>query len=243
MSSMFGGCKALTSLDLSSFNTSLVEDMGGVFNCCGKLISLDLSTFDTSNATSKAGMFSNTSLLAICLSEKFEGFPTLPNNTGAIADTGLSTTGKWIDPDGGVCGLRVTANADFAKFRGAAVDGALVNPENYTAESGSTVVTLRPAYLATLAPGQHTLRLIFDDGAAETTFTVAAAPEPEPEPDDPKPLPDPGDNPDPGSGGASGQGGSVLAPTGDVVAPFALAAAVLAGLAAAALSAARRARR
>ena len=48
MSSMFRGCSSLTSLDLSSFDTSSVTDMSAMFSGCSSLASLDLSSFDTS---------------------------------------------------------------------------------------------------------------------------------------------------------------------------------------------------
>ena len=54
---MFTSCSGLTSLDLSSFDTSNVTDMSDMFSYCGGLTSLDLSSFDTSNVTSMNGMF------------------------------------------------------------------------------------------------------------------------------------------------------------------------------------------
>lgn len=57
MYSMFGYCKSLTSLDLSSFNTSNVTNMGSMFNYSNKLASIDLSSFDTSNVTNMSNMF------------------------------------------------------------------------------------------------------------------------------------------------------------------------------------------
>ena len=59
MRSMFEGCESLTSLDLSSFDTSSVTDMSWMFQFqdCESLTSLDLSSFNTSSVTSMAGMF------------------------------------------------------------------------------------------------------------------------------------------------------------------------------------------
>ena len=56
---MFYGCEFLTSLDLSSFDTSKVTDMGSMFYNCSSLTSLDLSKFDTSHVTSMSNMFDN----------------------------------------------------------------------------------------------------------------------------------------------------------------------------------------
>ena len=54
---MFYGCNQLTSLDVSNFDTSQVTDMSYMFECCSSLTSLDVSTFDTSKVTDMRGMF------------------------------------------------------------------------------------------------------------------------------------------------------------------------------------------
>jgi surface protein len=54
---MFQRCKSLTTLDLSSFETPLVTDMGNIFENCNSLLSLNLKNFDTSNAESINNMF------------------------------------------------------------------------------------------------------------------------------------------------------------------------------------------
>jgi surface protein len=56
--SMFYGCGAITSLDLSHLDTSNVTDMSYMFSECDGLTSLDLSNFDTSNVTDMSVMFS-----------------------------------------------------------------------------------------------------------------------------------------------------------------------------------------
>ena len=54
---MFNDCESLTSLDLSSFNTSLVTNMSSMFFGCASLTSLDLSSFNTSLVTNMGSMF------------------------------------------------------------------------------------------------------------------------------------------------------------------------------------------
>ena len=44
---MFEGCKSLIYLNISNFNTSLVENMQNMFRECKNLLYLDLSNFDT----------------------------------------------------------------------------------------------------------------------------------------------------------------------------------------------------
>ena len=57
MSCMFSGCSSLTNLDVSKFDTSEVTNMVGMFEGCEGLTSLDLSKFDTSQVTDMSGMF------------------------------------------------------------------------------------------------------------------------------------------------------------------------------------------
>ena len=57
MGCMFEGCKSLTSLDLSNFDTSSVTNMSNMFECCISLTTLDLSSFDTSSVTDMSNMF------------------------------------------------------------------------------------------------------------------------------------------------------------------------------------------
>ena len=65
---MFRGCRSLTSLDVSNFNTSNVTDMSSMFYFCTNLTLLDLSHIDTSNVTTMSGMFSScTNLTSITM--------------------------------------------------------------------------------------------------------------------------------------------------------------------------------
>ena len=48
---MFAGCKLLTSLNLTNFDTTNVTDLGYMFDGCKALTSLDLSGFQTYNAS------------------------------------------------------------------------------------------------------------------------------------------------------------------------------------------------
>ena len=63
MGSMFLGCSALTSLDLSSFDTTKVRRMNCMFSNCRKLSSLDITGFVTANVIDMSGMFFGCSAL------------------------------------------------------------------------------------------------------------------------------------------------------------------------------------
>ena len=82
MSGMFGSCKALASLNLSSFNTASVETMESMFKGCASLKVLDLSSFNTGNVNSMVEMFSGCTSL------------------DTIRVTGCFTTGQITDPRG-----------------------------------------------------------------------------------------------------------------------------------------------
>ena len=57
MKYMFGKCHNLTSIDLSSFDTRNVTDMSFMFSFCSNLKKIDLSSFNTKNVTDMSGMF------------------------------------------------------------------------------------------------------------------------------------------------------------------------------------------
>lgn len=67
-------------------------------------------------------------------------------------------------------------DADYIKFENGGkvyVDDVLVDPSNYTSESGSTIITLKKAFVDKLSVGEHALRVEFTDGEATTMFTIA----------------------------------------------------------------------
>lgn len=71
---------------------------------------------------------------------------------------------------------RFRIDADYIKFENGGkvyVDDVLVDPSNYTSESGSTIITLKKEFVDKLSAGDHTLRVEFTDGEATTMFTIA----------------------------------------------------------------------
>ena len=71
--------------------------------------------------------------------------------------------------------VTITCNGDFAKFTGIKVDGSVVDSSNYTAVSGSTVLTLKASYLGTLTDGSHTITFVYTDGESNANLTVRTA--------------------------------------------------------------------
>lgn len=78
--------------------------------------------------------------------------------------------GTWKQDSDGT--LKFVANGDFSKFTGVKVDSTLVDADQYTAISGSTIITLKKSYLDTLAIGKHTLTVVYKDGECSTEFEI-----------------------------------------------------------------------
>ena len=81
--------------------------------------------------------------------------------------------GTWTQNRDGTLVFR--ANGDFSKFTGVKVDGTLIDAKNYTAVSGSTVITLKADYLKTLSVGTHKLTVVYTDGECSANFEVKKA--------------------------------------------------------------------
>ena len=70
------------------------------------------------------------------------------------------------DPDNDVC---------FEHFDSVQMDGKeLTKGTDYTAKSGSTVITFKNAYLNKLTSGTHTVTILFDDGKAAARIVIKA---------------------------------------------------------------------
>ena len=70
--------------------------------------------------------------------------------------------------------LTFKSNAAFSDFIRVELDGKTLDEKNYTVNEGSTVVTLKADYVATLSAGEHTIGIVSTNGTATTTFTVNA---------------------------------------------------------------------
>ena len=81
--------------------------------------------------------------------------------------------GTWTQNSDGTLVFR--ANGDFSKFTVVKVDGTLIDAKNYTAVSGSTVITLKADYLKTLSAGTHKITVVYTDGECSANFEVKKA--------------------------------------------------------------------
>ena len=81
--------------------------------------------------------------------------------------------GSWTQNSDGTLTFR--ADGDFGKFTGVKVDDTLIDAKNYTAVSGSTVITLNTNHLKTLSVGTHELTVVYTDGECSTNFEIKQA--------------------------------------------------------------------
>lgn len=78
---------------------------------------------------------------------------------------------SWTQNTDGTLAIR--GNGEFTKFQKVKVDGTVIDASNYTVTEGSTIITFKADYLKTLSEGSHTFELVWTDGSASTSFTVA----------------------------------------------------------------------
>ncbi len=150
---------------------------------------------------------------------------------------------EWTKGSGKDLGFTVERSYEnekaFDHFTGIMVDDKETDKDCYTAVSGSVKLSFKADYLSSLSAGTHTLKAVFDDGEAETEFTIKEAGKPDDpdkpdKPDNPDDPDDPGDDDDddpsvnpgkddnddpssgPGNNSGGGSGGSnIRARTGD----------------------------
>lgn len=87
MSEVFSGCSALTSIDLSSFDTTNVPNMGYLFYGCSSLTILNLSMFNTSSLITTNCMFNNTGLSTIYVDPNIWDMSAVTNSTDMFTDS------------------------------------------------------------------------------------------------------------------------------------------------------------
>ena len=104
------------------------------------------------------------------------------------------------------CGrdVLIISNAPFDKFESVSIDGFIIDRTSYSAESGSTRITLRASYLERLVAGKHTIRIKSKDGSADTTLTIKNGTTPDNKKADGKPNNQENKTPQTGDAGMAG---------------------------------------
>lgn len=93
------------------------------------------------------------------------------NNSNSQAYTMLYSTSSFDDSiTNSDDKLQFKSSADIDDFSHVEIDGVSVDSSNYTLTSGSTIVTFDSRYALSLAPGNHNVKIVSNDGYAEADF-------------------------------------------------------------------------
>ncbi len=76
---------------------------------------------------------------------------------------------------GSSTGLTFKSSAALSDLKNVKVDGSVIDEAKYEKASGSTVITLKPSYLDTLAVGAHSLVIESETGSVDANFTIGEA--------------------------------------------------------------------
>ena len=68
--------------------------------------------------------------------------------------------------------LKFRIDAEYNLFDKVYIDNELVDANNYISKEGSTIIIFNKDYISKLSVGKHTVRVMFDDGEANTEFNI-----------------------------------------------------------------------
>lgn len=145
---------------------------------CGKILERRAHNFDYGTVTKQPGYDENRTGEKVyrcreCGYEKTRIIPVLTYRKNYKIVNGASQT--VTENSGETVSFR--SNCGIEKFIRLEIDEKLVDPENYILKEGSTIVELKPEYLATLEVGKHGVRIVSQDGTADTTLRITPQPE------------------------------------------------------------------
>lgn len=156
MVGMFSGCKALTSLNLSKFDTSMADNINNMFMECEALTSLDLSNFNTEKVTSMSYLFAGCKALELLNLSSFntKNVRTMGDMFGQCKELNtIYCNDKWNCPD--------PNNKMFdgcEKLKGAvaynknSTGGVMANPETgyFTRKTSDGIASQTTSHIATI---------------------------------------------------------------------------------------------
>lgn len=149
---------------------------------CGKILERRAHNFDYGTVTKQPGYDENRTGKKVyrcrdCGYEKTRIIPVLTYRKNYKIVNGASQT--VTENSGETVSFR--SNCGIEKFIRLEIDEKLVDPGNYILKEGSTIVELKPEYLATLEVGKHGVSIVSQDGTADTTLRITPQPEEEEE--------------------------------------------------------------
>lgn len=101
-----------------------------------------------------------------CETQKTEAIEKLPNYKILESDGD-----NWTASPNNDYTFRI--DGEYDKFRELVMDGVVVASSNYTTAPGSTIITIKAAYLETLNAGSHTITAIYTDGEVSLSLQIA----------------------------------------------------------------------
>lgn len=121
---------------------------------------------NNANSTSNATPNANTKATTVPSEEDFKDMPESPYKV-IEGDNGV-----FIQKSHDTLSFRI--NGLFSNFRCLVVDRSIFPSDNYTvtADSKSTVITLKNEYLSSLIVGMYKINIFFNDGYCSANFTV-----------------------------------------------------------------------
>lgn len=121
---------------------------------------------NNANSTSNATPNANTKATTVPSEEDFKDMPESPYKV-IEGDNGV-----FIQKSHDTLSFRI--NGLFSNFRCLVVDRSIFPSDNYTvtADSKSTVITLKNEYLSNLIVGMYKINIFFNDGYCSANFTV-----------------------------------------------------------------------
>ena len=149
---------------------------------CGKILERRAHNFDYGTVTKQPGYDENRTGKKVyrcrdCGYEKTRIIPVLTYRKNYKIVNGAS---QIVTENSGET-VSFRSNCGIEKFVRLEIDEKLVDPENYILKEGSTIVELKPEYLATLEVGKHGVSIVSQDGTADTTLRITPQPEEEEE--------------------------------------------------------------
>ena len=149
---------------------------------CGKILERRAHNFDYGTVTKQPGYDENRTGKKVyrcreCGYEKTRVIPVLTYRKNYKIVNGASQTVTENSSET----VSFRSNCGIEKFVRLEIDEKLVDPENYILKEGSTIVELKPEYLATLEVGKHGVSIVSQDGTADTTLRIKPQPEEEEE--------------------------------------------------------------
>ncbi len=159
---VFGTCSSLTSITIPNSVTS-IDSLA--FYSCDSLTDIYYCGTEEQWAAVKVNQDGNESIKNAVVHYTYEE-PIKPVDYAILEGANVILKKQ----DNMVFGIR--SAGDYTKFLAVYINNVLVDPLYYTAAEGSTIVTFKPEYLATLPEGKYEVEIKFTDGSAQTTFTV-----------------------------------------------------------------------